>query len=71
MRGTVIYPSEDSLVLSFCSKGWHVIMACRNEKKGKSALRDIMRSLKKSLNESMAAKAQIKLEIVDMVSFSP
>ena len=46
-------------------------MACRNEKKGISALRDIMRSLKKSLNESMAAKAQIKLEIVDMVSLIP
>lgn len=49
------------------SKGWHVIMACRNQKKGKSAVRNIRRSLMKSLNESMAAIAKVELEIVDMV----
>lgn len=51
------------LIILCHSKGWHVIIACRDKRRGRAAMRDI----RGSLNESIAGMANIELEIVDLV----
>ena len=54
-----------------CSKGWHVIMGCRDRERGMAALKDVKKSLRRSLSDVQAAMANVELEILDMVSLVP